>query len=108
EGFLSPDSKNDMVNLKVHSITFSGKGAGSNYNIIGNSFILESDSTLGAAEISAATGLGPRINTAIELADDSAKVLSAATDATLQLFGVISGTGGIKKTGNGTVVLDQA
>jgi autotransporter-associated beta strand protein len=110
DGFLSPDSHNDMVDLKVHSITFSGKAAGSNYQIIGNSFILESDSS-GAAEISADTGLGPRINTAIELADatgSSAKVLSAATDATLQLFGVISGTGGIRKTGNGTVVLDRA
>jgi autotransporter-associated beta strand protein len=107
EGFLSPDSHNDMVDLKVHSITFSGKGAGSNYQITGNSFILESDSS-GAAEISADTGLVPRINNAIELAGDSAKVLSAASDATLQVFGVISGTGGIKKTGSGTVVLDRA
>src|SRR5207249_4153830 len=48
----------------------------------------------------------PRITTLIDLVGDAAKPLKVDSGGRLQLFGTISGTGGIQKTGSGMAVMD--
>jgi autotransporter-associated beta strand protein len=68
--------------------------------IVGNPFI-PSSSIFPAAE------LAPAINTNIMPEGTNAKVLSADPGAELEIAGVISGEGGIRKTGDGPVRLDR-
>jgi autotransporter-associated beta strand protein len=104
DGSLVSAPNNDMVNLRLNSLTFSGLGAGRNYGIDGNSFSLDS-------AIIVTANLIPSIKTDLVLTGGSPKLL--ITDAGADLFlnaarGAISGSGGITKMGDGSVELDGA
>src|SRR5262249_55203196 len=101
QGLLHPSPHNDIDNLRLNSITISGRSGTfglDDYVINENTFHLDS-------LLFAAANLSPSILNFIVLTGSSTAIVSADPGQNLDLNGSISGSGGIRKTGDGVVTL---